>query len=52
MNTTQSYPSQSHAQVLVKRQEKSFDIRKTTNTGVGYDRRLAIYVSTHLVQWF
>ena len=28
--------------VLLKRQEKSFDKRKTTNTGISHDRRLAI----------
>ena len=46
MNTMQSYPSQSHAKVLVKPQEKSFDIRKTTNAWIGHDRRLAIFQHT------
>ena len=46
MNTMQSYPSQSHVKVLVKPQEKSFGIRKTTNTGIGNDRRLAIFQHT------
>ena len=35
----QIYPLQSHMKVLVKRQEKSFDERKTTNIGIGHDRR-------------
>ena len=39
----QSYPSQSCVRVLVKPQENSFDIKKATNTGIGRDRRLAIY---------
>ena len=34
----QIYPLQSHIKVLVKRQEKSFDERKT-NIGIGHDRR-------------
>ena len=42
MNTIQSYPWQSHAKILVKIHEKSFDVRKTTNAGIGYDRQLAI----------
>ena len=42
MNTMPSYPSQIHAKVLVKPQEKSFDIGKTINTGIGYHRWLAI----------
>ena len=41
-SSMQLYPSESSAKVLIKPQKKSFDIRKTTNTGIGYDRRLAI----------
>ena len=38
----QSYLSQNYAKVLGKQQEKSFDIRKTKNIGIGHDRWLAI----------
>ena len=41
-SSMQSYPSESSAKVLIKPQKKSFDIRKTTNTGISYDRWLAI----------
>ena len=41
-SSMQLYPSESSAKVLIKPQKKSFDIRKTTNTGIDYDRRLAI----------
>ena len=41
-SSMQLYPSQSRAKVLVKPQKKPFDTKKTTNTGIGYDRRLAI----------
>ena len=36
-STMKLYPSQSRAKVLAKPQKKSFDIRKTTNTGIGYE---------------
>ena len=42
----QSYPSQSHAKVLVKPQEKSLNIRKTGSIGIGHDRRLTICHNT------
>ena len=42
MNIMPSYLSQTQTKVLVKPQEKSFDIRKETNTGISYDRPLAI----------
>ena len=50
-SSMQLYRSQGRAKVLVKRrrakvlvkpQKKYFDIRKATNTGIGYDRRIAI----------
>ena len=46
-----SYPSQNLAKVLIKTQEKSFDIKKRTNTGIGHDRQLEICHHT-FCRWF
>ena len=38
----QLYLLKSHVKGLVRPQKKSVDIRKATNTGIGYGRRLVV----------